>query len=521
MQAKSRISFVVVLVLALLALNFPRSQADDPCYEVNAEGVLYNGTRCVGAIVIDSSVTSIGIEAFRYNTSLTSVTIPPSVGIIGSYAFASSGLTSVTIPGTVTEIGDSAFRQTTSLTSVTIQEGVTSLPANAFNNSTSLTHVSLPDSLVSIGDAAFYSAAITSVSIPNSVTTIGDFAFLANLELTSITIGSGVTNIGGSAFENNSAVTTLSFLGNEPSIGAYAFLRVPLEAVVSVPSTAEGYVPSDDGLWNGFTVSRIVAPTISLLPSSEETTVNSAISGYAIGVAGDTITSFSISPAAPSGLSFNTANGLLSGTPNSVVSATTFTITARNVGGSSTATFTLTVRALSRASENSDEKAAAEAAAERAAAAQQAARTGILANLEIGKEVTLESFTQAGISGITSRNFQEFQTELRSLPKSSLSDIKEILKIAYKFEIVDKIGSEQVNHLSPKVFIEINLIDVGNKNKVALVAAVRKLPLAARDSFAEIKLAIEEQVLKIQARKDRLAAVIVRSAQRSLVSTQP
>ena len=510
-----------VLVLALCALYIPQSQADEPCYEVNAEGVLHNGADCVGTTVIDDSVTSIGNEAFRFNTSLTSITIPPSVGIIGSYAFASSGLTSVTIPGTVTEIGDSAFRQTTSLESVTIQEGVTSLPANAFYNSTSLAHVSLPDSLVSIGAAAFYSAAITSISIPNSVTTIGDYAFTANLELTSITIGSGVTNIGGSAFEGNSAVTALSFLGNEPSIGGYAFYRVPLEAVVSVPSIAEGYVPGDDGLWNGLTVSRIVAPTISLSPSSEEKIVNTVISGYTIGVTGDTVTSFSISPTAPSGLSFNTSTGLLTGTPNSVTSATTFTITARNVGGSSTATFTLAVRAVSRASENSDDKAAAEAAAERAAAAQQAARTSILASLKTGEELTLGSFTQAGISGITAGNFQEFQIELRSLPESSRSDINEILKIAYKFEIVDKIGSERVNHLPSKVFIEINLIDAGNRNKVALVAAVRKLPLVARDSFAEIKLAIEEQALKIQARKDRLAAVIARNAQRSLVSTQP
>ena len=512
---------MVVLVLALSALYLPPSQADEPCYEVNAEGVLLNGTSCVGAVIIDDSVTSIGNEAFRYNTALTSITIPPSVGIIGSYAFASSGLTSVTIPGTVTEIGDSAFRQTTSLESVTIQEGVTSLPTNAFYNSTSLTHVSLPDSLVSIGAAAFYSAAITSISIPNSVTTIGDYAFTANLELTSITIGIGVTNIGGSAFEGNSAVTALSFLGNEPSIGGYAFYRVPLEAVVSVPSTAEGYVPGGDGLWNGLIVSRIVAPSITLSPGSEEKIVNTVISGYTIGVTGDTVTSFSISPAAPSGLSFNTSTGLLTGTPNTVAPATTFTITARNVGGSSTATFTLTVRAVSRASENSDDRAAAEAAAERAAAAQQAARTGILASLKTGEQLTLGSFTQAGILGITAGNFQEFQTELRSLPESSRSDINEILKIAYKFEIVDKIGSERINHLPPKVFIEINLIDAGNKNKVALVAAVRKLPLAARDSFAEIKLAIEEQGLKIQARKDRLAAVIARNAQRSLVSTQP
>jgi len=521
MQAISRISFVFVLVLALCALCIPQSQADEPCYEVNSEGVLHNGAGCVGTTVIDDSVTSIGDFAFQNNASLTSISIPRSVLSIGTNAFAGSGLTSVTIPGSVTSIGNAAFQQTTSLESVTIQEGVTSLPANAFYDSTSLAHVSLPDSLVSIGDNAFYNNALTTLTIPNSVTSIGSYAFAVNRALTSITIGSSVTSIGTAAFQEVTALTALSFLGEEPpSIGSWAFYLIPAEVVVSVPSTTEGYV-TVDGLWNGLTVSRIVAPTISLSPGSEEKIVNTVISGYTIEATGDTVTSFSISPAAPSGLSFNVTTGLLSGTPTAVASATTFTITARNVGGASTATFTLTVRAVSRASENSDDRAAAEAASERAAAAQQAARTGILVSLKTGEELTLGSFTQAGILGITAGNFQEFQTELRSLPESSRSDINEILKIAYKFEIVDKIGSERINHLPPKVFIEINLIDAGNKNKVALVAAVRKLPLAARDSFAEIKLAIEEQALKIQARKDRLAAVIARNAQRSLVSTQP
>ena len=52
---------------------------------------------------------------------------------------------------------------------------------------------------------------------------------------------------------------------------------------------------------------------------------------------------YSISPALPPGLSFDSATGIISGTPTGVFPATLYTVTASNAGGSSTATFTLGV----------------------------------------------------------------------------------------------------------------------------------------------------------------------------------
>ncbi len=93
------------------------------------------------------------------------------------------------------------------------------------------------------------------------------------------------------------------------------------------------------------TVTPIAAPAFTLSSSSESKVVNTAISGYSISSSGGAISSYSISPAAPAGLTFNTTTGLLTGTPTVVAVETTYTITATNATGSAAKTFTLTVAA--------------------------------------------------------------------------------------------------------------------------------------------------------------------------------
>ncbi len=90
--------------------------------------------------------------------------------------------------------------------------------------------------------------------------------------------------------------------------------------------------------------STLAAPAFTISSNAETKTVNNAITGYTIDASGGgTIASYSISPAAPAGLTFSTSTGLLTGTPNSARSATAYTITATNASGNATQTFTLTV----------------------------------------------------------------------------------------------------------------------------------------------------------------------------------
>lgn len=88
----------------------------------------------------------------------------------------------------------------------------------------------------------------------------------------------------------------------------------------------------------------VQAPSITLSASSGTANVDNPASLYSISNSGGTVNSYSISPTSlPAGLSFSTVTGLITGTPTVTQSATSYTITATNLGGSSSRTFSLTV----------------------------------------------------------------------------------------------------------------------------------------------------------------------------------
>jgi hypothetical protein len=160
-------------------------------------------------------------------------------------------------------------------------------------------------------------------------------------------------------------------------------------------------------------------------------------------------------------------------------------------------------------------KVAAEAAAAKREAEKQSARADIAAAVKSAKDLTVDSFAKAEIPGVNSSNIEALKAELLALPEESRTDFNQVLKVARKFEIVGNIASDQGQNILPNIFVEVGLISQTSKNKVALVSAVKKLPATARDSYAEIKAAIEAETKRIQARQDRLASVIARNATRA------
>lgn len=83
---------------------------------------------------------------------------------------------------------------------------------------------------------------------------------------------------------------------------------------------------------------------LSYTPSSASGTVGTPISSLMPTVTG-TVTSYSVSPALPFGLSLDTSSGVISGTPTAVSASASYTVTATNGTGSTTAAVTIEVAA--------------------------------------------------------------------------------------------------------------------------------------------------------------------------------
>ena len=86
-------------------------------------------------------------------------------------------------------------------------------------------------------------------------------------------------------------------------------------------------------------IQTLVRPSISFASSTQNAVINRAISITTNNSGG--AATFAIAPELPTGVALNSSTGLISGTPTAIMASRSYTITATNAAGSSSATFTL------------------------------------------------------------------------------------------------------------------------------------------------------------------------------------
>lgn len=208
---------------------------------------------CVRLASLDMSkccaLAEIPYAAFRYCSSLTSVSFPESLRIIDQFAFdhcigfisvelpegleeigrnsfsACTNLVSINIPSTCKAIDNLAFASCESLISIELPKSC-ALSSTVFAGCTNLTEVVLPKDLTMIREGTFSGcSSLYSIEIPESVKIIEPDAFYGCSSLASINLSklSLLSNISGSVFKNCTKLTTVKLPENLQGIYTGAF----------------------------------------------------------------------------------------------------------------------------------------------------------------------------------------------------------------------------------------------------------------------------------------------------------
>ena len=239
-------------------------------------GNSFTGNNTITAVTIPATVTIIGGSgsyddngAFAGCKNLKNVTIVPGSGLnagINREAFKNCvSLQSVEIPGNYAYIGDSAFEGCTMLSSLIYNKSSSdsanqSVNSYAFLGCSMLKTVSLPTTLNSIGYRSFEGTAIKNLVIPEGVKIVATGAFANCNSLLSVSLPSTITELHSSGsyddygvFVNCKNLQTVTFAPNEDTdayIGREAFKNCLSLQSVDIPGN---YSSIGDSAFEGCT----------------------------------------------------------------------------------------------------------------------------------------------------------------------------------------------------------------------------------------------------------------------------
>lgn len=137
-----------------------------------------------------------------------------------------------------------------------------------------------------------------------------------------------------------------TYISSNPAVATISGTTVTL---VGLGTTTISAIQDPATGYNGATTSATLTvlnpniPIITFAPSASWTRGSAITNLLPTFVSGAAATSYSIAPPLPAGLSFNTTTGEVSGTPLSLSAARDYTITASNVGGSTSVVTSLAV----------------------------------------------------------------------------------------------------------------------------------------------------------------------------------
>ena len=189
-------------------------------------------------LTLPAQLDSIGEDALLGCTRLATIDGLESVNVVGSYAFARTGLKSFDFSGMQPKsFGHGVFAFCTALEDVKLPLTLKELPECTFSNCKSLTTTNVAElPLTTIGRRAFNGcAAMTSITLPASVTSLDTEAMAGMESLTELTLPENLTEIGDMTFAGCSGLKSLVVPQKVKTIGMSPFFRCTSLQSVTLP----------------------------------------------------------------------------------------------------------------------------------------------------------------------------------------------------------------------------------------------------------------------------------------------
>jgi hypothetical protein len=143
-------------------------------------------------------------------------------------------------------------------------------------------------------------------------------------------------------------INSFALTGTLPAGMSFNAATGVISGTPSVTMASASYSVTATGLGGTSTASFTIvvnerAPIVSYSASSYTFATGTAITALTPTNTGGLISSYSVSPALPAGLSLNTSTGIITGTPSNIAVTASYNVIASGAGGSSTVTISITV----------------------------------------------------------------------------------------------------------------------------------------------------------------------------------
>lgn len=185
-------------------------------------------------------------------------------------------------------------------------------------------------------------------------------------------------------------------------------------------------------------------------------------------------------------------------------------------GATASAVATITVDSAQQQNNNSSSSSSSDAAAIAAAAAQRAAavvaaKSTIVDTLKAGKPVTAADLSAADIAIASAKAADRVNAKILALPAEKRADLATLQTLVRTENFVDKVSTAatQIRVTSRDLVIE-QLIPADYKHKASVIRAILAQNAASLDSIEKVEAVVKAAVSAIQARKDRIAAIIAK-----------